>query len=482
MPSYDPTWDSLRAHQTPEWMLDAKFGIYAHWGPYSVPAYGSEHYGRLMHHPGNDKDVYRNHREKWGAPGTFDYHQFIPMFKAERFDPDEWGDAVASSGARYAGIAAMHHDGFALWNSKVTRWNAVEMGPKRDCFGELFEAYRKRGLKTISTFHHIRTFDWFLTNTTDEELETMRAAGSAVLDPEYADFYWNHHTSEYGAFLDQWRARIREVIDEYQPDVVWFDGGKFREEGSENLVMGNLAYYLNRAEEWGKDVVVLNKYPASFVWNFPSDFGMLNYEAGRDRPAVVLRPWNDDKMIGSSWGYIDDMVYPTSTSLIHGLIDRVARGGGMLLSLSPKADGTLPDQEKRILADIGAWLEVNGEAIYGTRSWAIHAEGDSERLRDMSGPHTRWHFDDCNATDIRFTTKDGALYAIAMGWPEDGVLKITSLSGGGGLMAEQIEAVSVLGSDATIEWTLNQWDMEVVLPNERPCDHAVTVKIVFKGA
>ena len=288
-PPYEASWESLTQHEVPEWLQDAKFGIYAHWGPYSVPAFGHEWYGMRMYDPSNVRGIYEHHMQTYGGPLKFGYREFIPRFKAQQFDPKGWADLVRRSGAKYAGIAVVHHDGFLLWDSDVNRWNAGEMGPKRDLFGELAAEIRNAGLKVIATFHHIRTFNWYLPQD-PEAVERGKREGWDLFDPEYADLYWNEHTGKQEDFIAEWRAKVTEVIDKYSPDVLWFDGGLFQEEAAEADVQRLLAYYYNSAVENGKEVEVLNKLPTSMKFNFPEEFGMLTYEAGRDRPDYVERP------------------------------------------------------------------------------------------------------------------------------------------------------------------------------------------------
>jgi alpha-L-fucosidase len=484
---YEASWKSLTKHPIPEWLIDAKFGIYAHWGIYSVPAYGNEWYGKSMYDKDNKRNIYDHHKEAWGGAGKFGYREFIPMFKAENFDPAEWADVIAKSGAKYAGIAVVHHDGFGLWDSEVNRWNAGKMGPKRDLYGDLVKELRKKvDMKVIATFHHIRTFDWFLP-TNPEHIKELQDEGVDLFDPEYADFYWNRFTSKQEDFLDVWRAKVKEVTDKYQPDVLWFDGGKFQEEESTEFVTSILAYYLNRGDQWGKEVGVLNKLPTSMQFNFPTEFGVLTYEGGRDRPEIVGQPWIDDLKIGdTSWGYVEGLGYRTVNQIVDGLIDRVSRNGGLLLSLSPKADGTLPEEQKKVLLGIGKWLEINGEAIYGTRPWKIHAEGPVDKFL-IGSDHVVWNFEKASAEDIRFTRKGNTLYAIALGWPEKGedaeanILTIKTLNLGQKIGTGEIKKISLLGTGEPINWVRDDDGLKLYLPDRKGGNIAYTFKIEVNG-
>jgi len=477
---YQKSWKSLTRHAVPEWLQDAKFGIYAHWGVYAVPAHGNEWYAKWMYARSDRRSYYEWHRRNYGAPAEFGYKDFIPMFKAERYDPEEWADLIAKSGARYAGIAVVHHDGFGLWDSDVYPWNAGKMGPKRDLYGDLVKALRrKKDMRTLATFHHIRTFNWFLPSS-KEEIEAGRRAGWDLFDPKYANFYWNRYTGKFEDFIALWQAKIKEVVDKYRPDALWFDGGKFQDESSQGIVLEVLSHYLNRAEEWGKEVEVLNKLPVSKRFNFPREFGMLTFEEGRDRPRVVGQPWVDDMKISTrSWGYIKGQKYKPINEIIDGLVDRVSRGGGLVLSLCPKADGTINREQRAILLAIGKWLGVNGEAIYGTRPWTVHAEGPEEKLirgRDKK-KRFKWVFDNCDAGDIRFTKKGNTLYAIALGWPRGRELTIKTLSRKSKI---GIASVSLLGAKGELKWSRDEDGLTIKLPRRKPCEHAHAFRIRLK--
>ena len=472
---YTPDWGSLEKNPAPEWLLNAKFGIYAHWGVYSVPAFGHEWYAKHMYDPGNTRGVYEHHRKVYGTQDKFGYKDLVPMFKAEKFDPREWAGIVRQSGAKYAGIAVVHHDGFLLWDSKVSRWNSARMGPRRDLFGELVKAYRAAGLKIVATEHHMRTFDWYLPADA-ARLEEIRRQNFDLFDPKYADLYWNRFTGNKQEFLKAWKAKLLEVIDKYQPDVLWFDGGDFTSPEVAAYVKTTLARYFNEAREGTRDVAVLNKLAGSGKYNFPHGFGMLTFEGGRDRPAEVARPWIDDLSIGiGSWGYVEGLKLRTARELILGLVDRVSRGGGLLLSLSPMANGEIPAGQQALLREMGEWLKVNGEAIHGTRTWKVHAEGSTEKLMVTQGKHSGWNFDRCSAEDIRFTRKGALLYAIALGWPESGAWTIKSLGS-----EMKAASVTMLGSSATLKWSQGAGGLTIQAPGTAPSKHAYTFRIASK--
>ncbi|RLE07276.1 hypothetical protein DRJ00_08415, partial [Candidatus Aerophobetes bacterium] len=381
--SYKPSWDSLRTHIIPKWFQNAKFGIYTHWGIYSVPACGPNGtwYPYNMYREGTPQ--YEYHVKTYGHPSKFGYKDFIPMFKGEKFDPDEWAELFKKAGAQFAGPVGEHHDGFSMWDSQVNEWNAARMGPKRDVVGELEKAIRKQGMRFMVALHHAENW-WFFPHW-EKEYDTS--------DPRYAGLYGPLHNLEWEKgipklekiedewrlqdkptkeFLDKWLTKIREVIDKYQPDMLWFDFGlRFVQEHYKREF---LAYYYNKAEEWGKEVVVTYKWH-----DLVPGSGVTDLELGRF-DQLTYHLWITDTTVdvGGGWSYLRDAKYKTATELVHYLVDNVSKNGLMLLNVGPKSNGEIPEEARKILLEIGKWLEVNGEAIYGTTPWLAYGEGPTK--------------------------------------------------------------------------------------------------------
>lgn len=460
--AYGPEWESLIQHPTPEWFKDAKFGIYFHWGIYSVPAYENEWYPRRMYMDEEHKQLkvnfFQHHRETYGPQEHFGYKDFIPMFTAEKFNADEWVDLFVNSGAKYVGPVAEHHDGFAMWNSVLTDWDAFDMGPKRDIVGEIAAAARKRGLKFMVSFHHARNWKYY-----------EPAFKYDAKDPRFAGLYGMPHapgTPESEDFLEDWLGKLVEVVDKYQPDYMWFDFG-WREATFEPYKREYLAYYYNKAEEWGKDVVVSYKDD-----HLPVGAGVLDLERGR---LDYLRKiyWITDTAIGKkSWSYITKPDYKDVNTMVDNLIDRVSKNGNTLMNIAPRADGTIPDEQKERLLGIGKWLKLNGEAIYGTRHWYKYGEGPTQ----FKGGG----FIDGKALvytnkDIRFTINGNTIYAIVLDWPEESVV-VESFKE---FDSNQIKSVTMLGVDGELDWEITTEGMKIQRPKKKPCENAYAFKIEY---
>jgi alpha-L-fucosidase len=460
--AYEPEWESLIQHPTPEWFKNAKFGIYFHWGIYSVPAFENEWYPRRMYidetHKRMGVNFFQHHRETYGPQEHFGYKDFIPMFTAEKFNADEWVDLFVNSGAKYVGPVAEHHDGFAMWNSALTDWDAYDMGPKRDIVGEIATAARKRGLKFLTSFHHARNWKYY-----------EPAYEYDAKDPRFAGLYSMPHAPgapESEDFLEDWLGKLVEVIDKYQPDYMWFDFG-WKEHTFEPYKREYLAYYYNKAEEWGKDVVVSYK-----DHHLPVGAGVLDLERGRlDSLRQIY--WITDTAIGKkSWSYITKPDYKSVNTMVDNLIDRVSKNGNTLMNIAPRADGTIPDEQKERLLGIGKWLKLNGEAIYGTRHWYKYGEGPTQ----FKGGG----FIDRKALvytnkDIRFTINGNTIYAIVLDWPEETVL-VESFKD---FDPDQIKSVTMLGVDGKLDWEITADGMKIQCPKKKPCENAYSFKIEY---
>jgi alpha-L-fucosidase len=481
-PKYEETWDSLKKHRQPEWLDDAKWGIYFHWGPYSVPAFGNEWYPHNMYF-----NWAGYHEEHFGPlEEGHGYKELIPMFTAENFDPDYWAALFKEAGAQFAGPVAEHHDGFSMWASKVNPWNAMDMGPHRDIVGEMAKAIRNQGMKFITTFHHANNWYYYFH---EPVLDTS--------DPEYASLYGKPHEATQGigysstredrpdlAFNEQWFAKLKEVIDNYRPDLIWFDFCLSRI--MDKFKRKFLAYYYNAAEEWGTEVEVLYK-----DFNLPPGVGILDYERGRSS-AMTHYKWITDTSMGrKSWSYIDNEEYLPIDSLVQSFVDRIAKNGYLLLNFGPKANGDIPQEVQDRFRAFGAWIKVNEEAIFGSTPWVVAEEGPIKLMKDGGFNEDQDYTNPYTSEDIRFTTKGNALYAIAFGWPDQELTIKTLTAPPKYRKAEQgpkewyiieesdIASITLLGHDEPLEWRLTNQGLKIAVPAEKPCDHAYVFKIAW---
>lgn len=475
--NYKPAWNSLKEHVTPKWFKDAKFGIYTHWGIYSVPACrpNATWYPFEMYREGTEQ--YNYHVRTYGGPSKFGYKDFIPMFTGEKFDAEEWAELFSRAGAKFAGPVGEHHDGFTLWNTKLNEWNSVNMGPKKDVVGELEKSIRKKGMRYMVALHHAE--NWFFYPHWRKDFDTS--------DPRYASFYGESHNLEWEdavhqggfenfqlqekpskAFLDKWLYKIQEVVDNYRPDLLWFDHGlKFIQEHYKQEFLAN---YYNMALEWGNEVAVIYKWQDLAVGS-----GVIDLELGRFDD-LTYNDWITDTTVddGEGWGYLFDAGYKTPKSLIHYLIDNVSKNGYMLLNVGPKPNGEIPEEAKHILDEMGRWLSINGEAIYGTTPWMTYGEGPTKMIK--TGPFCEDQELLYNNKDMRFTVKDDNLYAIILGWPE-GEVTIESMKR---LYPTEIASVRMLGAECVLPWKLTDEGLKVAIPATKPCEHAYVFKIERK--
>lgn len=426
--TWNTNWDSITKHETPVWFNDAKFGIFIHWGVYSVPAWApvgmyAEWYPNYMYQ--EEHAVYDYHRETFGE--NFEYEDFIPLWKAEKWDPEEWSELFSKAGAKYVIPVGEHHDGFPLWDSKLTDWNAANMGPERDLIAELGEAVRARGMKYGPSYHGLLNY----------------------YSPEHSGPHPDHLNEDYIEFM---HAKLREIIDLYEPDILWLDGD-WLQPLEVFRTREIIAYYYNRAEEWGKDVAVNDRWGQ--VRGIFGDFFTQEYEYDVI-DQLIDHKWENTRGMGQSFGYnrnesIGD--YMTVTELVRLLVDNVSKNANLLLNVGPKADGTIPEVQRNLLLGMGEWLEVNGEAIYGTRPW-FTAEADTSA-----------------GTEIRFTWKDGTVYLMLMERVHDQEISIPWI------IPDKDAEISVLATGESLNWSLQDQNLVIELPDELPGEHVFVFSI-----
>lgn len=476
---YTDTWDSLSRHRVPEWFCDGKFGIFIHWGPYSVPAFGSEWYSRNMYIQGSRE--YEHHLKTYGAHKDFGYKDFIPMFRAEKFNAEEWIDLFSRAGAQYVVPVAEHHDGFQMYKSELSRWNSYEMGPKRDVLGELTEEMGKKGLVNGASTHRIE--HWFFMGH-GKEFE------SDITDKLTAeDLYWpamperDHHDIYSGPaptkeFLDDWMIRTCELIDRYHIKQLYFDWW-IEHDSAKPYLKKIAAYYYNRAAEWGEEVMIAYKHDA-----FMFGTAVVDLERGQFAKAQPFHWQTDTAIARNSWCYTENNEFKEAGDIIRSLADIVSKNGCLLLNVGPKADGSISEEDRKVLLEIGDWLKVNGEAIYGTRVWKIAEEGPTESKGGYFSDNDAVPY---TAEDFRFTVKGSHIYVIAMNYPENGEIVVKSLkrrnSQGGVPFEETVNAdiidAEVLGFDEQPQLQRTQEGLHIRTQKVRS-DKPVVFKITMK--
>lgn len=466
-------WGNL-VNKTPQWFSDAKFGIYFHFGPYSVPAYGSEWYSRNMYIPGND--VYKHHIETYGPLNKFGYKDFIPLFKAQYFNADEWVDLFVKAGAKFAGPVAEHSDGFSMWKSKINPWNAYEMGPKRDIVGEMEKAVRKRNLKFITTFHHQWLWQWY--PTFNKNVDAGDPKYSGLYGPYVSEGAWSDNKDAPDnrkpnlAFNQMWLAKVKEVIDAYHPDLIWFDSilfiipEAFRKEF--------VAYYLSSAKKWNKEVAIIRKGT-----DLPDAVSIENLEKSR-KEFLSKEVWETDETISTgSWSYVKGIQIKPVADLLHVLIDIVSKNGVLLLDIAPKADGTIPDDQRNTLLQMGNWLAKYGEAIYATRPWKVYGEGPTKQPKGDFANADKFLKVKYSYKDIRYTTRAGAIYAITLSKPIEGKQMLFTAFKRNALNKQVIKSVELLGTTQAINWKLADNGLSVTMPKVLPDSNAVVLKLTL---
>ena len=503
---FEPTWDSLAQYKVPDWFRDAKFGMWAHWGPQCQPERG-DWYAREMYMEGSDK--YKFHIEKYGHPSKFGFKDVINEWKAEKWDPEAIVSLYKKTGARYFMALANHHDNFDLWNSKHHNWNAVKLGPKKDLIGGWAKAAKKNGLPFGVSVHSAHAWSWYETSQRADKTGSLAGVpydGKLTVgegegkwwkgyDPQelYAQ---NHPLSENSeinqAIHRQWNwgngvnppskeycenfyQRVIDLLESYDPSMIYFDDTALPLWPVSDAGLRIASYMYNRSiKKHGKLEAVIfgkvldEKQRKCMVWDI---------ERGQSNEIEPL-PWQTDTCIGE-WHYdrrvYDNNRYKTAKTVIHTLADIVSKNGNLCLNIPLRGDGSIDEKEMVTIEGIGNWMKINSEAIYGTRPWKLYGEGPAIA---GAAPINAQGFNEgrgkpFTAEDIRFTRKGKTLYAILLGWPDTKASLIKSLNNAAG----KVEHVQILGHKGNLVFEQNNEGLKVTLPDSPPCKEAFVLKI-----
>jgi len=506
-----PTWESLKNYKTPDWYRDAKFGIWAHWGPQCEPERG-DWYARGMYQEGSDQ--YKYHIEKYGHPSEFGFKDVINKWKAEKWDPDYLVGLYKKAGAEYFVALANHHDNFDLYDSKHQEWNAVKMGPKKDLVGGWAKAAKKHKIPFGVSVHAAHAWSWFETAQRSDKKgfkagvpydgKVTKADGAGKWwdgnDPQ--DLYAQNHPLSQGsedngtihkqwdwangvapiskAYSDKFYERTIDLIDQYEPELIYFDDTALPLWPATDAGLRIAAHLYNKSiKKHGKLKAVINgkilntEQRKTMVWDI---------ERGQSNEIEPL-PWQTCTCIGS-WHYdrriFDKHHYKSARTVMQTLADVVSKNGNLLLSVPVRGDGTIDSDEVAVVEEIGAWMAINKEAIYGTRPWKTFGEGPAI---ENAAPLTAQGFNEgkgkpFEAADIRFTTKGNALYAIPMIWPENGKITIKNLKTDAKFYPGRISKVMLLGNNAALAFTRDNEGLQITLPTDKPLiSYAFALKI-----
>jgi len=467
------TRESLKQYQVPVWFRDAKFGIWAHWGPQSAPEAG-DWYARNMYIQGSEQ--YKYHVATYGHPTKFGFKDVIPTWKGDKFDPEHLVQLYKKAGAKYFVSMGVHHDNFDLWNSRNTRWNAVNMGPKKDIVGMFRQAALREGLKFGVSEHLWISYKWFAVSHGSDQTGPLTGIPYDGADPKNADLYHEAAAAQFAnrelewgpqgipdSWRRQWFLRIKDLVDQYQPDLLYTDGALPFEEYGLRLVAH---HYNENAKRHGGKVEAV--YTSKRREDCEAGTCVLDVERGVvDR--IWPNPWQTDTCVGD-WHYKRNVRYKSAKTVVDMLADIVSRNGNLLLNFPLPNSGELDREERQILSEITGWMAVNSEGIHGTRPWKVFGEGPGTRVKAAAAFNENGRRD-LTAEDVRFTSKGNTLYAFVMGWPQ-GEAVVRSVS-------SKVQGVELLGYKGRVRWSQDPGGLKVQMPAEKPCEHAIGLKIAL---
>ncbi|MGZ3764921.1 MAG: alpha-L-fucosidase [Mucilaginibacter sp.] len=508
---FEPNWDSLAHYVVPEWFRDAKFGMWAHWGPQCQPERG-DWYGRGMYQEGGDQ--YKFHCEKYGHPSKFGFKDVINEWKAENWNPEELVELYKNAGAQYFVAMANHHDNLDLYDSKYQSWNATAVGPKKDLIGGWAKAAKKQGLPFGVSIHASHAWRWYETaqradktgpyagipydgNMTaaegkgkwwdgydPQELYAQNhplSQGSLDSDSIGDQWDWSHGANTPSkAYCEKFYNRVMDLVSKYEPELLYFDDSVLPLWPVSDAGLRIASHFYNSSiKKHGKLLAVLTgkvldeKHRKCMVWDI---------ERGQSNQIEPL-PWQTDTCIGG-WHYdrrvYNDNGYKSAKTVIHTLVDIVSKNGNLLLNIPVRGDGTIDDKERRIVEEVGAWMKVNNECIFSSRPWKLFGEGPAiASVSQLSAQgFNEGKGKGFDAEDIRFTVKGDVLYAIILGWPGEKSAVIKSLATQSTLMSgHKINNVALLGHNYKLEWSQTKEGLIVKMPDQQPCKYAIVLKI-----
>jgi alpha-L-fucosidase len=484
---FKPTDESLKQYQYPEWFRDAKFGIWAHWGPQAVPRQGDwyarklyicdQSNGESQSPSGKPDEDYNYHLTHYGHPSVFGYKDIIPLWKAEKWNPQELMKLYKKTGAKYFVSMGTHHDNFFLWNSKLHKWNAVNMGPKKDVVGLWQAAAKKEGLRFGVSEHLAASYTWFQPSHGTDKTGDKAGVPYDGNDPRYEDLYHGKAAASDNGWMTknpvwqkEWFDRIKELVDMYHPDLLYSDS----KVPFENNVGRSLIAHL-----YNQDIAKNNgKLDAVYTCKESSDHRFVQDVERGILDSISPFPWQTDTSIGD-WFYRTGQKYTTATEVIQMLVDIVSKNGNLLLNVVQTPEGDLEPDVIAILDGIGKWTAVNGEGIYSTRPWKIYGEGPSTSRAQEKGmfgglKDVRKY----SEADIRYTTKQGVVYAFCMEKPDHDI-RLTSFGKNSKSSTLKVTNVALLGSTEKLDWKQENEALIVKKPAKLPDYTVVTFKISF---